>query len=92
MITERIIIVFTPLNCVRGPPHVVILHVVGELFFGVSVQLRSKKSKNLIAPVQRYWRFITETKVETHHIISLTEGNMPCIFSVKVFEAGVVLF
>jgi Family of unknown function (DUF6293) len=30
-------------------------------------------NKNLIAPLQQYWRFITETKVGTHHIISLTE-------------------
>ena len=30
-------------------------------------------NKNLIEPMQKYWRFITETKVGTHHIISLTE-------------------
>ena len=30
-------------------------------------------NKNLIDPLQKYWRFIIETKVGTHHIISLTE-------------------
>jgi Family of unknown function (DUF6293) len=30
-------------------------------------------NKNLIEPLQKYWRFITETKVGTHHIISLTD-------------------
>lgn len=30
-------------------------------------------NKNLIEPLQKYWRFITEAKVGTHHIISLTE-------------------
>jgi uncharacterized protein DUF6293 len=30
-------------------------------------------NKNLIEPLQKYWRFTTETKVGTHHIISLTE-------------------
>ena len=31
-------------------------------------------NKNLIAPLQN-WRFITESKVATHHIISLTEDG-----------------
>jgi Family of unknown function (DUF6293) len=30
-------------------------------------------NKNLIEPLQKYWRFVTETKVGTHHLISLTE-------------------
>ena len=30
-------------------------------------------NKNLIEPLQKDWRFITETKVGTHHIITLTE-------------------
>ena len=30
-------------------------------------------NKNLIEPLQKYWRFISETKVGTHHIITLTE-------------------
>ncbi len=30
-------------------------------------------NKNLIEPLQKYWRFITEIKIGTHHIISLTE-------------------
>jgi hypothetical protein len=30
-------------------------------------------SKNLIEPLKKSWRFITETKDGTHHIISLTE-------------------
>ena len=30
-------------------------------------------NKNLIEPLQKYWRFITETKIGTHHLISLTE-------------------
>ena len=31
-------------------------------------------NKNLIAPLQN-WRFITESKVATHHIISLTDDG-----------------
>ncbi len=31
-------------------------------------------NKNLVAPL-RNWRFITESKVATHHIISLTEDG-----------------
>jgi hypothetical protein len=34
-------------------------------------------NKNLIAPL-RNWRFITESKVATHHIISLTEDEETC--------------
>jgi len=30
-------------------------------------------NKNLIEPLRKDWRFITETKVGTHHIITLTE-------------------
>jgi hypothetical protein len=30
-------------------------------------------NKNLIEPLQKYWRFITETKIGTHHFISLTD-------------------
>ena len=31
-------------------------------------------NKNLIAPL-RNWRFITESKVATHHIVSLTKDG-----------------
>ena len=31
-------------------------------------------NKNLVAPLQN-WRFVTETKVGTHHIITLTEDR-----------------
>jgi hypothetical protein len=31
-------------------------------------------NKNLIAPL-RSWRFITESKVATHHIVSITEDG-----------------
>ncbi len=30
-------------------------------------------NKNLIEPIQKYWQFLTETKIGTHHIISSTE-------------------
>jgi len=47
-------------------------------------------NKNLIEPLQKHWRFITETKIGTHHIISLTEeGNTPYIFSVRIFEVRI---
>ena len=31
-------------------------------------------NKNLIAPLQS-WRFIAESKVATHYIVSITEGG-----------------
>lgn len=31
-------------------------------------------NKNLITPLQN-WRFVTETKVGTHHIITLTDDG-----------------
>lgn len=44
-------------------------------------------NKNLIDPLQKHWRFITETKIGRYHIISLTEGeNTPCISLVQVLR------
>jgi hypothetical protein len=41
-------------------------------------------NKNLIDPLQKYWRFITETKVGTHRIISLTEEGKHALHFLSV--------